>query len=131
MDSGWFILGRQVEEFEREIAEYNKVKYCIGVASGLDALTISLLSLNLPEKSEILVASNTYIASILSIIQSGNLPVLVEPDVSTYNIDPILIESSITPKTRAIMVVHLYGKPCDMDPILEICQRHKLHLIED
>lgn len=131
MESGWFILGKNVAAFEKEFAEYIKVKYCTGVASGLDALTISLLSLGLPEKSEVIVASNTYIASILSIIHSGNVPVLVEPDINTYNIDPDRIESAITPRTRAIMVVHLYGKSCDMDPILSVCKSHSLYLIED
>jgi dTDP-4-amino-4,6-dideoxygalactose transaminase len=131
MDSGWFILGRNVEDFENEFADYINVKYCTGVASGLDALTISLLALDLPKKSEVIVASNTYIASILSIIHSGNVPVLVEPDIKTYNIDPMRIETAITSKTKAIMVVHLYGKPCDMDPILEICKRYNLYLIED
>ncbi|HEY5125351.1 MAG TPA: DegT/DnrJ/EryC1/StrS family aminotransferase [Ignavibacteria bacterium] len=131
LDSGWFVLGRNVEEFEKEFADYLKVKYCVGVASGLDALTISLMVLGLKKKSEIIVPSNTYIATILSILHSGHLPVLVEPDLATYNIDPGRIEDAITSKTRAIMVVHLYGKACDMDPIMDICKRHNLFLIED
>jgi dTDP-4-amino-4,6-dideoxygalactose transaminase len=131
LESGWFILGNNVTEFEKEFAYYNNVKYCVGLASGLDALTISLLTLDLTPGSEIIVPSNTYIATILSILHSGHVPVLVEPDIRTYNIDPGLIEDSITSKTRAIMVVHLYGKPCDMDPIVEICKRRNLFLIED
>ena len=131
LKSGWFILGSNVEEFEKAFAEYNNVKYCAGVASGLDALTISLLALDLPKGSEVIVPSNTYIATILSILHSGYKPVLVEPDIYTYNIDPQLIEDSITPETRAIIVVHLYGKPCDMDPILAICKKKNLYLIED
>jgi dTDP-4-amino-4,6-dideoxygalactose transaminase len=131
LDSGWFVLGRNVEEFEKEFAYYLNVKYCVGVASGLDALTISLMVLDLKKYSEIIVPSNTYIATILSILHSGHLPVLVEPDLATYNIDPGRIEDSITSKTRAIMVVHLYGKPCDMNPIIDICKRHNLFLIED
>lgn len=131
IDSGWYILGSQVAGFEKEFARYNNVENCIGVASGLDALTISLLALGCKKNSEVIVPSNTYIASILSILQSGHKPVLVEPDLSTYNIDPEQIESSITSKTCAILIVHLYGKPCDMDPIMEICQRKKLFLIED
>jgi dTDP-4-amino-4,6-dideoxygalactose transaminase len=131
IQSGWYILGNQVDCFEKDFAKYNNVENCIGVASGLDALTISLLALECKEKSEVIVPSNTYIASILSILQSGHKPVLVEPDIASYNIDPELIESSITPKTCAILVVHLYGKPCDMDPIMEICKRRKLFLIED
>lgn len=131
LESGWFVLGNNVTEFEKEFAEYNNVKYCAGLASGLDALTISLKILDLPEKSEIIVPSNTYIATILSILLSGHIPVLVEPDLTTYNIDPERIEAAITSKTRAIMVVHLYGKLCDMDPIMDICKRHNLFLVED
>jgi dTDP-4-amino-4,6-dideoxygalactose transaminase len=131
LESGWFILGRNVEEFEKEFAEYNSVKYCTGLASGLDALTISLMVLGLKNRSEILVPSNTYIATILSILHSGNVPVLIEPDLTTYNIDPSRIEDAINSKTRALIVVHLYGKPCDMDPIMDICNRHNLLLIED
>jgi dTDP-4-amino-4,6-dideoxygalactose transaminase len=131
LDSGWFILGSNVEEFEREFARYNNVEYCAGVASGLDALTLSLMVLNLKKRSEVIVPSNTYIATILSIIHSGYKPILVEPDLATYNIDPFRIEEAITSKTRALMIVHLYGKPCNMDPILDICKRHNLFLIED
>jgi dTDP-4-amino-4,6-dideoxygalactose transaminase len=131
LESGWFILGKNVKEFESDFAEYNNVKYCSGVASGLDALTISLLALELPKGSEIIVPSNTYIASILSVIHSGHIPVLVEPDLQTYNIDPLRIEDAVTEKTRAVLVVHLYGKPCDMDPVIAICKKHNLFLIED
>lgn len=131
LESGWFILGHQVEMFEKEFSAYLQVDCCIGLASGLDALTISLRVLDLPEKSEVIVPSNTYIATILSVLSSGNMPVMVEPDINTYNIDPSKIEDAITAKTRAILVVHLYGKPCDMDPILEICKRRNLYLIED
>jgi dTDP-4-amino-4,6-dideoxygalactose transaminase len=131
LDSGWFILGRNVEEFEKEFAEFNNVKYCVGLASGLDALTISLMTLDLPGGSEIIVPSNTYIATILSILHSGHVPVLVEPDIATYNIDPERIEDAINSKTRGVMIVHLYGKPCDMDPLMEICKRRNLFLIED
>ena len=131
LESGWFILGKNVTEFEKEFAAYINVKNCVGVASGLDALTMSLLVLDLPAKSEVIVPSNTYIATVLSILNSGHTPVLVEPDMATYNIDPQRIEDTITSKTRAIMVVHLYGKPCEMDPIMDICKRHNLFLIED
>ena len=131
LESGWFVLGRNVEEFEKEFASWNNAKYCAGLASGLDALTISLLTLDLPKGSEVIVPSNTYIATILSIMHSGHNPVMVEPDISTYNINPGLIEKAVTSKTRAVMVVHLYGKPCDMDPITEICRRRNLFLIED
>jgi len=131
LQSGWFILGDNVKKFESEFSSYNNIKYCSGVASGLDALTISLMSLDLEKGSDIIVPSNTYIATILSIILAGHKPVLVEPDAATYNINPDLIEESITPRTRAVMVVHLYGKPCEMDPIIEICKEHNLFLIED
>lgn len=131
LQSGWFILGNNVKKIESEFSSYNELKYCSGVASGLDALTISLLALELEKGSDIIVPSNTYIATILSIILAGHNPVLVEPDINTYNINPALVEESITKRTRAIMVVHLYGKPCEMDPILEICKRNNLFLIED
>jgi dTDP-4-amino-4,6-dideoxygalactose transaminase len=131
LESGWFILGNNVEEFEKEFADYIKIKHCVGLASGLDALTIALKVLDLKKESEVIVPSNTYIATILSVLLTGNVPVLVEPDISTYNIDPGRIEAAISSKTRAIIVVHLYGKPCDMDPILELCRRHNLYLIED
>jgi len=131
LESGWFVLGQNVEAFEREFADYIKINHCVGLASGLDALTIALKVLDLKEKSEIIVPSNTYIATILSVLLTGNTPVLVEPDIATYNIDPGRIEDAITSRTRAIIVVHLYGKSCDMDPILEICNRHNLYLIED
>jgi dTDP-4-amino-4,6-dideoxygalactose transaminase len=131
LESGWFVLGRNVEEFEKEFAEYNSVKYCTGLASGLDALTISLMLPDLKNRSEIIVPSNTYIATILSVLHNGHIPVLVEPDLATYNIDPARIEDAINSKTRALIVVHLYGKPCDMDPIMDICKRHNLILIED
>lgn len=131
LDSGWFILGENVKKFEYEYAQYCGVEYCSGVASGLDALILSIRALDIPEGSEIIVPSNTYIATILSIVQTGNIPILVEPDLCTYNIDPKQIELSITGKTKAIMVVHLYGKVCNMEPIMEICHKHKLYLIED
>jgi dTDP-4-amino-4,6-dideoxygalactose transaminase len=131
LESGWFVLGKNVEEFEKEFADYINIDHCVGLASGLDALTISLKVLDLKNKSEIILPSNTYIATILSVLLTGNVPVLVEPDITTYNIDPGRIEDAITSKTRAVIVVHLYGKPCDMDPVIEICKRHNLYLIED
>jgi dTDP-4-amino-4,6-dideoxygalactose transaminase len=131
LQSGWFILGNRVKEFESAFASYLNIVYSVGVASGLDALSLSLMSLEIPKGSEIIVPSNTYIATILSILQTGNMPVLVEPSLTDYNIDPSLIEEAITEKTKAVMVVHLYGKPCDMEPIQAICRKHQLFLIED
>ncbi len=128
---GWFILGEQVREFEQNFANYLGVKHCIGVASGLDALILSLRAFNFNAGDEIIVPSNTYIATILSILHCGLKPVLVEPDIATYNIDPAKIEPAITPRTKAIMIVHLYGKHCDMNPIMEIKEKYKLKLIED
>ena len=131
LNSGWFILGKNVKKFESDFAGYNNVKYCSGVASGLDALTLSLMVLDIPKGSEIIVPSNTYIATILSVIQAGHVPVLAEPDIKTCNINPLCIEEAITARTKAVMVVHLYGKPCDMDPITDICRKHNLFLVED
>jgi len=131
LDSGWFILGKQVENFEKEFATYLGAKYCIGVASGLDALILALDAMEFEKGSEIIVPSNTYIATILAVVRCGLKPVLVEPDIRTYNIDPSKIEEKITPKTRAIIPVHLYGKSCDMEPIMEIAERYNLVVIED
>ncbi|MDR2388605.1 MAG: DegT/DnrJ/EryC1/StrS family aminotransferase [Tannerellaceae bacterium] len=129
--SGWYVLGRQVDAFERSFAAYCGSPYCIGVASGLDALILALRAYNFPSRSEILVPSNTYIATILSVLHCGLKPVLVEPDVATYNMDPSKIEQHITPRTRAIMVVHLYGKPCRMEDIMRIAHAGGLPVIED
>jgi dTDP-4-amino-4,6-dideoxygalactose transaminase len=131
LDSGWFVLGKQVAHFENKFRDYCGVSHCVGVASGLDGLILSLRVLKLPKGSEIIVPSNTYIATILAIIQEGHKPVLVEPDIRTYNIDPTKIEEKITKKTKAIMVVHLYGKCCEMDTIMDIAHKHNLYVIED
>jgi dTDP-4-amino-4,6-dideoxygalactose transaminase len=131
IEGGWYVLGKEVESFEAEFAEFIGSKHCIGVANGLDALTLSLRALDLPEKSEVLVASNTYIATILAIIEAGLTPVLVEPDLATYNIDPSKLLEKLTPSTRAICVTHLYGKTCRMDSIMEFSKLHNLHVIED
>lgn len=131
LNSGWFILGKKVEKFEQEFSSYYNEKYCFGLASGLDALLLSLKAFDFERESEVIVPSNTYIATILSILHAGLKPVLVEPDILTYNIDPKKIEESITANTKAIMIVHLYGKSCEMDKIVEICGKYKLRLIED
>lgn len=131
LESGWYILGKNVSEFEAEYAKFCETKYCVGVANGLDALYLALRVFDFPKESEILVPSNTYIATILSIVQNGFKPVLVEPNIQTYNIDPELIRSKITQKTKAIMVVHLYGKVCQMDEIQNIADEFNLKIIED
>lgn len=131
MKSGWYILGKEVQSFEKAFAEYIGVKHCIGLASGLDALILALKALDLPPKSEVIVAANAYVACILSIIEAGLTPVLVEPDSKHSNIDVNQIEQKITSKTKAIMPVHLYGYPCDMEVICAIAKRYNLHIIED
>ncbi len=130
-EKGWYILGGEVKAFESKFAEFIGARNCIGVASGLDALILSLRAFNFASGDEVIVPSNTYIATILSIIHCGLKPVLVEPDIKTYNIDPSKIEEAITSRTKAIMIVHLYGKACDMQPILEIKHKYGLKLIED
>lgn len=129
--SGWYILGEQVREFEKEFAGYHGLPHCVGVANGLDALVLSLRALELPPGSEVIVPSNTYIATILSILHCGLTPVLAEPDRHTYNINADAIASCITSRTSAVMVVHLYGKCCDMDAIVSLCGRRGLSLVED
>ena len=131
MTGGWYVLGKKVQEFENSFAEYCSTKFCIGVANGLDALILSLKAFDFDPGSEIIVPSNTYIATILSIVQNGLQPILVEPNISTYNIDPAKIEEKITAKTKAIMVVHLYGKVCEMDAITSIAKKYDLKIIED
>lgn len=131
MDSGWYILGQEVEAFEQEWAAYCGTKYCVGVANGLDALHLTLRAMGIGTGDEVIVPSNTYIATWLAVTQAGAVPIPVEPDLVTHNIDPSLIETAITPRTRAILPVHLYGQPADMDPIMEIAQRHDLMVLED
>lgn len=131
LNSGWYILGDRTKRFEHEFSSYLNVPFCIGVGNGLDAMIIALNSLEFPSGSEVLVPSNTYIASILAILKAGYKPVLVEPDIATYNIDPLRIEEFITEKTKAILVVHLYGKSCQMDSISEIASKNNLYIIED
>jgi dTDP-4-amino-4,6-dideoxygalactose transaminase len=131
LESGRYILGRTVEKFEREFASYCGVKYSVGVASGLDAILLSLKSFDFRRDAEVIVPSNTYIATILAILHAGFRPVLVEPDIRTYNIDPAKIEEKITQNTAAIVAVHLYGKVCEMGPITKIAMKHNLKLIED
>jgi dTDP-4-amino-4,6-dideoxygalactose transaminase len=135
IDSGWYILGKEVEEFEKEFANYCGTKYAIGVGNGLDALTLILRAYKelgiLSDGDEVIVPANTYIATILAITNNNLTPVLVEPDIDTYLIDPDKIEENITSKTKIIMVVHLYGQTCEMDKINEIAKKYDLKVIED
>ncbi len=129
--SGWYILGNSVKNFEQQYAAYCGTGHCVGVANGLDALILSLHAFGFEPGSEVIVPSNTYIATILAIVHNQLKPVLVEPDIATYNIDPRKIEEKITAKTKAILVVHLYGKLCEMDTINSIADKHQLKVIED
>lgn len=131
MDSGWYLLGMEVEKFEHEFAAYCGVKHAVGVANGLDALKLIVKAYGIGPGDEIIAPANTYIASLIAISSNGAKPVLVEPDESSCLINPELIEKSITPKTRAIMVVHLYGQACDMDCINAIAKKHGLFVLED
>jgi dTDP-4-amino-4,6-dideoxygalactose transaminase len=131
LDSGWLILGKEVEAFEQEFANYCGTKYCIGVANGLDALHLTLKAWGIGPGDEVIVPSNTYIATWLAISQTGATPIPVEPDIHTYNLDPNLIEGAITPRTRAIIPVHLYGQSADMAPIMAIAKRNNLKVLED
>ena len=131
LKSGWFILGNEVIEFEKEFADYCRSKHCIGISNGLDALIIAMKAFKFPEKSEIIVNANTFIASILAITHSNLTPVLVEPDEKTYNLDPDLIKDKITERTKAIMAVHLYGQPVNFEPIKKIANKYNLKIIED
>lgn len=131
MESGWYILGKEVEAFESEFSTYCETKHCVGVGNGLEALHLIVRAYGIGPGDEVIVPSNTYIASWLAVTHAGATPVPVEPDERTYNIDPTKIEQAITPKTKAIMVVHLYGQPADMDPINVIAQKHGLKVIED
>lgn len=129
--SGWYILGTEVDLFEKEFAEYCGTEHCIGVANGLDALTIILKAYEIGEGDEVIVPSNTYIASILSVSANGAVPILVEPDIASYNIDPKKIEEKITSRTKAILAVHLYGQAADMSAINQIAEKYDLKVIED
>lgn len=131
LESGWYILGEEVDAFEHEYAAYCEVKHCVGVANGLDALHLALLALGVGPGDEVIVPSNTYIATWLAVSQCGATPVPVEPDEATYNLNPTLIEAAITPRTKVILPVHLYGQPADMDLILEIARKHGLKVLED
>ena len=129
--SGWYILGPELEAFEKAFAQYCGARYCVGVGNGLDALMLALKALDVGAGDEVIVPSNTYIATVLAVMYVGAKPIFVEPDIRTFNIDSARIEEVITPKTRVIMPVHLYGQACDMEPIMEIACKHGLKVVED
>ncbi|MEL7605883.1 MAG: DegT/DnrJ/EryC1/StrS family aminotransferase [Sedimentibacter saalensis] len=130
LNSGWYVLGNEVQQFENEFAEYVGSKYCVGLASGLDALVLAFRALDIKNGDEVIVQANTYIASVMGISMNGATPVFVEPN-EYYNIDYEKIEEKITNKTKAILVVHLYGQATNMEKILEICSKYNLFLVED
>lgn len=131
IESNYFIQGEECKNFEREFAEYCETKYCIGVGNGLDALFLILKALNIHQGDEVIVPSNTYIATALAVSYVDATPIFVEPDISTYNINPDLIEKKITSRTKAIIAVHLQGRAADMDRINEIAKKYNLYVIED
>ncbi|MBR6624011.1 MAG: DegT/DnrJ/EryC1/StrS family aminotransferase [Ruminococcus sp.] len=127
----WYIDGEEDKAFEKAFAEYCGTKFCVGVGNGLDALVMILKALDIGEGDEVIIPSNTYIATSLAVTYVGAKPVFVDPDINTFNIDPSLIEAAVTSKTKAIMPVHLYGQACDMDPIMKIAEKYSLRVIED
>lgn len=131
LESGWFILGKEVEAFELEFAAYCGVKYCIGVGNGLEALHLILRGYGIGAGDEVIIPANTYIATALAVSYAGATPVLVDVDEETYNIDITKIETAITERTKAVIPVHLYGQPADMDPICALVRKYKLKVIED
>lgn len=130
-ESGWFVLGSEVAQFETHFADYCQTRHCIGVANGLDALTLTLKAWELPPGSEVILASNAYVAGVLAVRQAGLTAVLVEPERHTYNLDPLCIEAAITPQTRVIMCVHLYGRCCNMEPINVLAAKYGLRVLTD
>lgn len=130
-ERSWYIDGKEDEAFEAAFAKYCNTKYCVGCGNGLDALMLSLKALGIGKGDEVIVPSNTYIATALAVTYVEALPVFAEPDIRTFNIDPAKIEEKITDKTKAIMPVHLYGQPCDMDSIMELAKKYHLYVVED
>jgi dTDP-4-amino-4,6-dideoxygalactose transaminase len=131
LDSGWYVLGQEVARFEEEYADHCNARHCVGVANGLDALVLVLRAWGIGPGDEVIVPSNTYIATWLAVSHVGATPVPVEPDERTYNLDASRIEAAITPRTRAVVPVHLYGQPADMDAVLAVAKKHGLKVMED
>ena len=129
--NSWYIRGREDESFEKRFAEYCRTEYCVGVGSGLDALTLILKAMDIGAGDEVILPANTFIATALAVSRTGATPVLVEPDIRTFNIGPEVIEAAVTEKTKAVIPVHLYGLACDMDPILEVAGKYCLKVVED
>ena len=127
----WYIEGEEDAAFEKAFADYCGVEHCIGCGNGLDALMLALKALGIGAGDEVLVPSNTYIATALAVTYTGATPVFVEPDIRTYNIDPMRLEAALTERTKAVMPVHLYGQSCDMEPIMAFAKKHGLYVVED
>lgn len=130
-ERSWYIEGEEDEHFEKAFAKYCSSKYCVGTGNGLDALMLALKAMGIKEGDEVIVPSNTYIATALAVTYVGATPIFVEPDIRTFNIDSTKIEEKVTNKTKAIMPVHLYGQPCDMDAIMSIAKKYNLFVVED
>ena len=130
-DSNWYVLGKSTDQFELDYANYNEVKYAVGLSTGLDALHLALRALGIGAGDEVIVPSNTYIATVLAVSYTGATPVFVEPRIETGNINPERIDDALSAKTKAIMPVHLYGQPCEMDAIMRIAKKHGLYVVED
>ena len=130
-ERSWYIEGEEDKKFEEAFASFCNTKYCVGVGNGLDAIMLALKALGIGEGNEVIVPSNTYIATALAVTYVGAKPIFVEPDLKTFNIDPKRIEEKISPITKAIIPVHLYGQPCQMDIIMEIAKKYNLYVIED
>ncbi len=131
LESGWYLLGQELDAFEREFATYAGAQRCVGVGNGLDALVLSLKALGVGPGDEVIVPANTYIATWLAVSEVGAVPVPVEPVPGVWNLDPALVEAAITPRTKALLPVHLYGQPADLDPLLAVARRHGLAVLED
>lgn len=129
--SGWYIGGPEVSDFEEAYADYCGADHCVGLGNGLDALHLALRAMDVGPGDEVILASNSYIATLLAVSMVGASPVLVEPDPATHNPDPVRIEDAITERTRVLLPTHLYGQPADLDPMLELARRHGLRLLED
>jgi dTDP-4-amino-4,6-dideoxygalactose transaminase len=129
-DANWFVLGKEVEAFETAYAQLKPVKYCVGISNGLDALHLALKTMGIGVRDEVIVPSNTYIATWLAVSYTG-APIPVEPNTETYNLDPAKLDEAITPRTKAILPVHLYGQSCNMTSILNIAKKYDLKVVED
>ncbi len=131
LDSGWYIFGQEVEAFEAEFAAFCEASHCVGVGNGLDALHLALRAMDIGPGDEVIVSSNSYIATLLAVSLVGATPVLVEPDPVTHNLDPSRIEAALTERTQVLLPTHLYGQPADLDPMLDLARQHGLRLLED